>query len=235
MEKNNKKQGLSSYFKNLGDKDKIILCATSIIIIIILSFKFILIPSMSNFSYNKEKLSYLEGESDNYRLYEQKNKDMNNKMADLQADYDKALKKLPEKENTRQLFEDIKKIAANNSLSIKSISISQDSKDSSNNVESFSESSDSNNTTTSGVDAAKLNLSTSTFSISIIGGEGNIRNFIRDMENYERISDIESVSMQKSSDSWTLNMQINFYNTNGNEEISSNDKISEFEKSPSVE
>ena len=55
MEKNNKKQGLSSYFKNLSDKDKIILCVTSIIIITVISFKFILMPSMSNFTYNKEK------------------------------------------------------------------------------------------------------------------------------------------------------------------------------------
>ena len=128
MEKSKKKQGLSSYFKNLSDKDKITLCVTSIIIITVLSFKFIIMPSMSNFTYNREKLLYLEGESSNYRLYEKKNKDMNSKMSELQADYEKALKKLPDKDNIRQLLEDIKELAINNSLEIKSISISKENK-----------------------------------------------------------------------------------------------------------
>lgn len=235
MNKNNKKQGLSSYFKNLSDKDKVILCITSIIIITILSLKLVIIPSISNFSYNRGKLLYIKGESNKYRLYEQKNKDMNNKIVDLQENYNKALKKLPSKENTRQLLEDIKKIATNNSLSIKSIAISEDGNDKSNKFESFSEESNSVNTDILNKYASKLNFSTSTFSISITGEVGKIHNFIRDVENYERVSDIVFVSIQKSSDSATLNMQINFYNTKGNEEISSNDEISDFEKNTNEE
>lgn len=235
MNKNNKKQGLSSYFKNLSDKDKVILCITSIIIITILSLKLVIIPSISNFSYNRGKLLYIKGESNKYRLYEQKNKDMNNKIVDLQENYNKALKKLPSKENTRQLLEDIKKIATNNSLSIKSIAISEDGNDKSNKFEFFSEESNSVNTDILNKYASKLNFSTSTFSISITGEVGKIHNFIRDVENYERVSDIVFVSIQKSSDSATLNMQINFYNTKGNEEISSNDEISDFEKNTNEE
>lgn len=220
MEKNNKKQGLSSYFKNLSDKDKIILCVTSIIIITVISFKFILMPSMSNFTYNKEKLSYLEGESSNYRLYEQKNEDMSNKMSELQADYDKALKKLPDEENIRQLLEDIKKLATNNSLGIQSISITKEDQEDSFKEESFSESSSND---TSEVNTSNLNLNTNTFTLSLTGGEANIRNFIKDVENYERILDVASASMQKSNDNATLNIQIKFYNTNNNEEISNNE------------
>lgn len=219
MEKNNKKQGLSSYFKNLSDKDKIILCVTSIIIITVISFKFILMPSMSNFTYNKEKLSYLKGESSNYRLYEQKNKEMSNNMSQLQTDYNKALKKLPDKENIRQLLEDIKKLATNNSLAIQSISITKENEEDFQ-EESFSESS-SNDTLE--VNTSNLNLNTNTFTLSLTGGEANIRNFIKDVENYERILDVASASMQKSNDNATLNIQIKFYNTNSNEEISSNE------------
>lgn len=219
MKKNNKKQGLSSYFKNLSDKDKIILCITSIIIIIVISFKFIIMPSISSFTYNKEKLSYLEGESSNYRLYEQKNKEMSNNMSQLQTDYNKALKKLPDKENIRQLLEDIKKLATNNSLAIQSISITKENEEDFQ-EESFSESS-SNDTLE--VNTSNLNLNTNTFTLSLTGGEANIRNFIKDVENYERILDVASASMQKSNDNATLNIQIKFYNTNSNEEISSNE------------
>ncbi|CDM68494.1 Hypothetical protein CM240_1335 [Clostridium bornimense] len=220
MEKNNKKQGLSSYFKNLSDKDKIILCVTSIIIVTVISFKFILMPSMSNFTYNKEKLSYLKGETNNYKLYEQKNEDMNSKMPQLEAEYEKALKKLPDKDNIRQLLEDIKKLAINNSLEIKSISITKEDEKNSFKEESFSEN-ESNDTVET--NTSNLNLNKNIFTLNLTGGEGDTRNFIEDVEDYERILDIASVSTQKSNDIVTLNIQIKFYNTNNNEEISSNE------------
>ena len=86
--------------------------------------------------------------------------------------------------------------------------------------ESFSESSSND---TSEVNTSNLNLNTNTFALSLTGGEVNIRNFIKDVENYERILDVASVSMQKSNDNATLNIQIKFYNTNNNEEISNNE------------
>ena len=125
MELENKKQNsIVSYFKNLSQKDKIILSSTIVIAAIVLGLRFVIIPQLENYSSNLNTLELKKAEEAKIKVIPRQNEILEEKNEELKKQYDIALEEISKTPAVAKIIYDLKELIISNNIEIKSINFS---------------------------------------------------------------------------------------------------------------
>lgn len=229
MELENKKQNsIVSYFKNLSQKDKIILSSTIVIAAIVLGLRFVIIPQLEKYLDNINTLQLKKAEEDRIKGIPIQNKALEEKNEELKKQYDIALEEISKTPAVAKIIYDLKGLIISNNIEIKSINFS-----SSDVAEEEIQSNDDVKTDENGIvteiergidtvkeEEAEKNevneedkVKKQIINMSIAGKYEDIVEFIKSIEGYSRIAEVSNLSFSQSEGNILIaTLTANFYN-----------------------
>ena len=229
MELENKKQNsIVSYFKNLSQKDKIILSSTIVIAAIVLGLRFVIIPQLEKYLDNINTLQLKKAEEDRIKGIPIQNKALEEKNEELKKQYDIALEEISKTPAVAKIIYDLKELIISNNIEIKSINFS-----SSDVAEEEIQSNDDVKTDENGIvteiergidtvkeEEAEKNevneedkVKKQIINMSIAGKYEDIVEFIKSIEGYSRIAEVSNLSFSQSEGNILIaTLTANFYN-----------------------
>lgn len=220
MEKKNSK--ILLYLKGVSKKDKIILTFTIIISVGAVMFKFLLLPQLTKYTANINKLSMTQSEYSIAKVSESKNVILKNNNETSKGKYTSAVNEFSKTPKVAQITHDLEEMIRTSGGKLDSIIFESGKAE--------IEAEESNNPLDEidrgvlGQDAPDLTvqsnsvITTENIDISISGSYKNVLGFIREIESYERIAEVSDVSIDKGLDE-NVNASITakFYNLNYND------------------
>lgn len=217
MEKKNSKVLL--YLKGVSKKDKIILTFTIIISVGAVMFKFLLLPQLTKYTDNINKLSMAQSEYSIAKVAEAKNTILKSDNETLKTQYTSAINEFPRTPEVAQITYDLEAMIRTSGVKLDSIVFESGKAE--------AEAEESNNPLDEidrgvlGQDAPDLTvqsnsaITTENIDISISGSYKSVLDFIREIESYERIAEVSDISIDSGLDgSVNASITANFYNLN---------------------
>lgn|GEM_PF-4504002 len=194
--------------QKITQKDKKILIILGIVVVFLIYFQFILMPSLKSISESKGIINDLNAKLDQMNLTKIQNISMKKKLKKLSKDYDSSQSKLPVNERNPEIEYDLQTMASNNNVIISRINFS--------NPEVFNDNKNSTN--------KNSNLIEIPVDIKVIGSSNdNVMAFLKAFESADRISQIKSsdITLNIDKNDYTLNISAKyFYVTNkGKKEV----------------
>ncbi|CUO75606.1 type 4a pilus biogenesis protein PilO [Clostridium disporicum] len=227
LEQPKRQNKVVEWLKAQSKKDKIILASTTIIVSVVLSLRFAILPQLEIYTNNLMRLDQLNAEVARVKRLPQENKILEEKAEELQVLYENALVKLPKTPELAQVAYDIRYFVRDTNVELFSLGFSEGQvgedeiakkdevkTDENGVVTEIDRGLEGGNTQTTEV-APEQAVSKQVVSISVSGLHKDIMSFIKKIENYSRIADVSNISLSKGEDK-KLNASItaNFYNLN---------------------
>ncbi|MBD7915999.1 type 4a pilus biogenesis protein PilO [Clostridium sp. Sa3CUN1] len=229
MELENKKQNsIVSYFKNLSQKDKIILSSTIVIAAIVLGLRFVIVPQIENYSSNLNTLELKKAEEAKIKVIPRQNEILEEKNEELKKQYDIALEEISKTPAVAKIIYDLKELIISNNIEIKSINFSSSDVAEEDIKSNDDVKTDENGMVTEierGIDTVKEEeeeknevneedkVKKQIINMSIAGKYEDIIEFIKAIEGYSRISDVSNISFSQSEGNILIaTLTANFYN-----------------------
>lgn len=195
--------------QKITQKDKKILIVLGVVIVFLVYFQFILMPSLNSISKDKSTMNDLNLKLNQMNLTKIQNISMKKKLKKIAKEYDASQSKLPVNERNPEIEYDIQNMVSSSSVTVSSITFSD--------PETFNESGNNK-----GSADKKGNLVKIPVDIKVNGSSnGNIVAFLKAFESSNRISQIESsdITLNKDKNSLTLYIKANyFYVSNKNKD-----------------
>ena len=230
MEVKQKKQSsIVVYLKNLSKKDKVILSSTIIVVSLVFGLKFLILPQIEQYANNLLTLDMKKAEQYRVTMIPAQNKILEEKYKELQAQYDLALEEISKTPALAKIIYDLEELISKSGVEMKSLSFSNsdvsEEEISSNDGVITDEngvvteidrglaigSSQEENSQIESEQAVKKQI----VNISLTGEYKNIINFIKNIENYSRISDVSNISLSPGEGTMlNVSLTANFYNLN---------------------
>lgn len=195
--------------QKITQKDKKILIVLGVVIVLLIYFQFILMPSLNSISESKSTINDLSSKLDQMNLTRIQNISMKKKLKKLSEDYDASQSKLPVNERNPQIEYDLQTMASNNNVIISSVNFSD--------PEAFSDNENKKNSTDK-----KSNLIQIPVDIKVTGSSNdNVMAFLKAFESANRISQIKSSAINFNTDKSNYSLDISakyFYVANKSKE-----------------
>lgn len=227
IEQPKKKNKVIEWLKVQSKKDKIILAFTIIIVSVVLTLRFAILPQLEIYTNNLMRLDQLNAEVARIKRLPQENKLLEERAVELQVLYEDALVKLPKTPEVAQVTYDIRNFVKDTNVELFSLGFSEGQVGEDEIAKKDEVKTDENGVVTEidrgleGENAQVLEVtpeqvvSKQVVSISVSGLHKDIMSFIKKIENYSRIADVSNISLSKGEDK-KINASItaNFYNLN---------------------
>lgn len=227
IEQPKKKNKVIELLKVQSKKDKIILAFTIIIVSVVLTLRFAILPQLEIYTNNLMRLDQLNAEVARIKRLPQENKLLEERAVELQVLYEDALVKLPKTPEVAQVTYDIRNFVKDTNVELFSLGFSEGQVGEDEIAKKDEVKTDENGVVTEidrgleGENAQVLEVtpeqvvSKQVVSISVSGLHKDIMSFIKKIENYSRIADVSNISLSKGEDK-KINASItaNFYNLN---------------------
>lgn len=227
IEQHKKQNKVIEWLKVQSKKDKIILAFTIIIVSVVLTLRFAILPQLEIYTNNLMRLDQLNAEVARIKRLPQENKLLEERAVELQVLYEDALVKLPKTPEVAQVTYDIRNFVKDTNVELFSLGFSEGQVGEDEIAKKDEVKTDENGVVTEidrgleGENAQTLEVtpeqvvSKQVVSISVSGLHKDIMSFIKKIESYSRIADVSNISLSKGEDK-KLNASItaNFYNLN---------------------
>ena len=220
LEQPKRQNKVVEWLKAQSKKDKIILASTTIIVSVVLSLRFAILPQLEIYTNNLMRLDQLNAEVARVKRLPQENKILEEKAEELQVLYENALVKLPKTPELAQVAYDIRYFVRDTNVELFSLGFSEGQVGEDEIAKKDEVKTDENGVVTE-IDRGLEGGNTQTTevapeqAVSVSGLHKDIMSFIKKIENYSRIADVSNISLSKGEDK-KLNASItaNFYNLN---------------------
>lgn len=174
--------------QKITQKDKKILIVLGVVIVFLIYFQFILMPSLNSISKSKSTINDLNSKLDQMNLTRIQNISMRKKLKKLSEDYNASQSKLPVNERNPEIEYDLQNMASNNNVVISNMNFS--------NPEDFSDN-DSNKKAIN----KNSNLIQIPVDMKVTGSsKDNVMAFLKAFESATRISQIKSSGINFNAD-----------------------------------
>ena len=230
MEVKQKKQSsIVVYLKNLSKKDKVILSSTIIVVSLVFGLKFLILPQIEQYANNLLTLDMKNAEQYRVTMIPAQNKILEEKYKELQAQYDLALEEISKTPALAKIIYDLEELISKSGVEMKSLSFSNSDVSEEEISSNDGVITDENGVVTEidrGLDIGSSQEENSQIeseqavkkqivNISLTGEYKNIINFIKNIENYSRISDVSNISLSPGEGTMlNVSLTANFYNLN---------------------
>ena len=230
MEVKQKKQSsIVVYLKNLSKKDKVILSSTIIVVSLVFGLKFLILPQIEQYANNLLTLDMKKAEQYRVTMIPAQNKILEEKYKELQAQYDLALEEISKTPALAKIIYDLEELISKSGVEMKSLSFSNSDVSEEEISSNDGVITDENGVVTEidrGLDIGSSQEENSQIeseqavkkqivNISLTGEYKNIINFIKNIENYSRISDVSNISLSPGAGTMlNVSLTANFYNLN---------------------
>lgn len=230
MEVKQKKQSsIVVYLKNLSKKDKVILSSTIIVVSLVFGLKFLILPQIEQYANNLLTLDMKKAEQYRVTMIPAQNKILEEKYKELQAQYDLALEEISKTPALAKIIYDLEELISKSGVEMKSLSFSNSDVSEEEISSNDGVITDENGVVTEidrGLDIGSSQEENSQIeseqavkkqivNISLTGEYKNIINFIKNIENYSRISDVSNISLSPGEGTMlNVSLTANFYNLN---------------------
>lgn len=230
MEVKQKKQSsIVVYLKNLSKKDKVILSSTIIVVSLVFGLKFLILPQIEQYANNLLTLDMKKAEQYRVTMIPAQNKILEEKYKELQAQYDLALEEISKTPALAKIIYDLEELISKSGVEMKSLSFSNSDVSEEEISSNDGVITDGNGVVTEidrGLDIGSSQEENSQIeseqavkkqivNISLTGEYKNIINFIKNIENYSRISDVSNISLSPGEGTMlNVSLTANFYNLN---------------------
>ena len=230
MEVKQKKQSsIVVYLKNLSKKDKVILSSTIIVVSLVFGSKFLILPQIEQYANNLLTLDMKKAEQYRVTMIPAQNKILEEKYKELQAQYDLALEEISKTPALAKIIYDLEELISKSGVEMKSLSFSNSDVSEEEISSNDGVITDENGVVTEidrGLDIGSSQEENSQIeseqavkkqivNISLTGEYKNIINFIKNIENYSRISDVSNISLSPGEGTMlNVSLTANFYNLN---------------------
>lgn len=187
--------------QKITQKDKKILIVLGIVIVLLMYFQFILMPSLNSISKSKSTINDLNLKLDRMNLTRIQNISMKKKLKKLSKDYAASQSKLPVNERNPEIEYDLQNMASSNNVVISSMSFSD--------PEEFSDSDNKKNPTNKNNNLIQIPVN-----MQVTGSsEDNVMAFLKAFESANRISQIKSSGINFNSDksSYVLDIYTKYF------------------------
>lgn len=125
LSRKKQKNSISEYFRNISNKDKIILCITGSIIVIFVAVSYIFFPLLDKYLNSSDRIAILEQDKSKIKLYEKQNETIKLNLEEVEKTYKEVMKGLPKTGETALILRDIEKLSLLSGVTLKSISMSE--------------------------------------------------------------------------------------------------------------
>lgn len=187
--------------QKITQKDKKILIVLGVVIVLLMYFQFILMPSLNSISKSKSTINDLNLKLDQMNLTRIQNISMKKKLKKLSKDYDASQSKLPVNERNPEIEYDLQNMASSNNVVISSMSFSD--------PEEFSDNDNKKNPTNKNSNLIQIPVN-----MQVTGSsEDNVMAFLKAFESTNRISQIKSSGINFNSDksSYVLDIYTKYF------------------------
>ena len=222
IEQPKKKNKVIEWLKVQSKKDKIILAFTIIIVSVVLTLRFAILPQLEIYTNNLMRLDQLNAEVARIKRLPQENKLLEERAVELQVLYEDALVKLPKTPEVAQVTYDIRNFVKDTNVELFSLGFSEGQVGEDEIAKKDEVKTDENGVVTEidrgleGENAQVLEVTPEqVVSKQVVSIHKDIMSFIKKIENYSRIADVSNISLSKGEDK-KINASItaNFYNLN---------------------
>lgn len=215
--------------KNLSNKEKILLIILIVLATVFLYYKFLILPIRDEYVSTATNVKNLQKQLSGLKQTEASNAKLAKDLAEMKGKYDEAAKSLPKYERVPDIARSLKPIFDNNKVNFTNITFGQAanydaSKNGTANAAANSNASGSSSAPAQAGSANKndLTLMSVPVNISISGDYDNIMACINAIENYERITEIDTIGLSgsdKGDIQASLSMRYYFISNTKNDEL----------------
>lgn len=203
---------------SITKKDKIILISTVLFLILVGYFKFIFLPNVSVLLKNKEEYSKVYKQYNKINSYKIENEQLKIKLDDISKEYKGKMTGLPNAPDMARAIRDLKVLGDRSGVEIENLnSIQENNKESNELINKDGNLVDEKNKVNEEKKINNLGVTNKSLNINVSGSYLNILSFIKEIESYNRISEVSNVMISKSNDLLSCNLSVNFYYLNSEE------------------
>ncbi|SFB45036.1 hypothetical protein [Clostridium frigidicarnis] len=203
---------------SITKKDKIILVSTVAFLVLIGYVKFIFLPNLSSLLKNKEEYSKVYNQYNKINLYKIENEKLKIKLDDISTEYKEKITGLPNTPDMARAICDLKVLGDRSGVEIENLnSIQENNKESNELINRDGNLVDKNNNINEEKKTNNLGVVSKSLNINVSGSYLNILSFIKEIESYNRISEVSNVMISKNNDLLSCNLSVNFYYLNSEE------------------
>jgi Tfp pilus assembly protein PilO len=183
----------------LSRSEKILLTLLAVVLVSYVYYQFIMAPTLQKVTSAKVNISQLQSELDQLRLLAVGNKSLEEDIKEYKVKYEEYVNTIPREEREPQILRDLKLLIDNNDLKVTSVNIGIG-------IEYVNSSGEN-------AAAAMSNLKTMAvpLSINFSGGYSDVMNFMKNLEESNRLTVISSVDMtsQEEGENKVLSISLN--------------------------
>ena len=197
---------------SITKKDKIILVSTVVFLVLIGYVKFIFLPNLSSLLKNKEEYSKVYNQYNKINSYKIENEKLKIKLDDISTEYKEKITGLPNTPDMARAICDLKVLGDRSGVEIENLnSIQENNKESNELINRDGNLVDKNNNINEEKKTNNLGVVSKSLNINVSGSYLNILSFIKEIESYNRISEVSNVMISKNNDLLSGNLSVNFY------------------------
>ena len=119
------KNSISEYFRNISNKDKIILCVTGSIIVVFATVSYIFSPLLDKYLNSSDRIAILKQDKSKIKLYEKQNETIKLNLEEVEKTYKEVMECLPKTGETALILRDIERLSLLSGVTLKEISMSE--------------------------------------------------------------------------------------------------------------
>ena len=191
------KNSILGYFRNISNKDKIILCVTGSIIVVFVAVSYIFLPLLDEYLNSSDRIAVLEQDKSKIKLYEKQNETIKLNLEEVEKSYKEVMNGLPKTGETALILRDIEKLSILSGVKLKSISMSEPEDIDIDYLDEVERGiSGDNHVPENNIEDEKQVKKQSLF-LTIEGDYEAIISLIKSIEEYERISEVSELNITK--------------------------------------
>lgn len=191
------KNSISEYFRNISNKDKIILCVTGSIIVVFVAVSYIFFPLLDKYLNSSDRIAILEQDKSKIKLYEKQNETIKLNLEEVEKTYKEVMKGLPKTGETALILRDIENLSILSGVKLKSISMSEPEDVDIDYLDEVERGiSGDTHVPENNIEDDKQVKKQSLF-LTIEGEYEDIISLIKSIEEYERISEVSELNITK--------------------------------------